>query len=210
MIYKIIIKTILKLHTFLYGWAGFFSVKAEGGIHPKHRLTNYHNFFINNIKPNETVLDIGCGKGELAFDLAKKARSVVGIDNNEKIIEIAKDRFSAFNIKYILGDVVKDLPGEKFDVLILSNVLEHIENRVDFLNKIKVLGNRILLRVPMINRDWITLYKKELGLEWRLDGGHFIEYTLETFKKELNQAGLSIENYSIQFGEIWAVVNSNY
>jgi len=39
----------------------------------------------------------------------------------------------------------------------------------------------------MINRDWITLYKKELGVEWRLDKTHYIEYTLESFEKELEK-----------------------
>jgi len=69
----------------------------------------------------------------------------------------------------------------------LSNILEHIENRVKFLNKIKNLAPKILIRVPMINRDWITLYKKELGVEWRLDKTHYIEYTLESFEKELEK-----------------------
>ena len=206
MIYKIIVKIILRSHTFFYRWSGFFSGKAEGGVHPKHRLTNYHKFFIDNVEPNDTVLDIGCGKGELTFDLAKKAKNVVGVDFNEKSINLSKNKFSAFNIKYFLGDVTKDLPDQKFDVLVLSNVLEHIENRIEFLNKIKKLGNKILIRVPMINRDWITLYKKELGLEWRLNRGHFTEYTLESFKKEIEQAGLFIQDYSVQFGEIWAVI----
>ena len=58
----------------------------------------------------------------------------------------------------------------------------------------------------MLNRDWITLYKKELGIEYRLDPSHYIEYTLESFEKELQKVGLSLKNYSIQFGEIWAVV----
>jgi len=53
--------------------------------------------------------------------------------------------------------------------------------------------------------NWITLYKKELGVEWRLDKTHYIEYTLESFKKELEKAELNLEKYSIQFGEIWAV-----
>ena len=59
----------------------------------------------------------------------------------------------------------------------------------------------------MINRDWITLYKKELGVEYRLDKTHYIEYTLESFKKELEKAELKIQNYSIQFGEIWTIVS---
>jgi hypothetical protein len=59
----------------------------------------------------------------------------------------------------------------------------------------------------MINRDWITLYKKELGLDYRLDKRHYVEYTLESFEGELREAGLKIMDYSVQFGEIWAVVH---
>jgi len=206
MIAKIIVKIILRSHTFFYRWSGIFSGKAEGGIHPKHRLMNYHKFFVNNVEPDNIILDIGCGKGELTFDLAKKVKKVIAIDFNKKSIEFAKKRFSLENIKYIVGDITKDVQEQKFDVIILSNVLEHIENRVEFLNKIRSLAPKILIRVPMINRDWITLYKKELGLEWRLDRGHFIEYTLKSFKKEIEQAGLFVRDYSIQFGEIWAII----
>jgi hypothetical protein len=56
----------------------------------------------------------------------------------------------------------------------------------------------------MINRDWIVLYKKELGLAYMSDPTHHIEYTLETFIEELHKADLELKNYSIQFGEIWA------
>jgi hypothetical protein len=42
-----------------------------------------------------------------------------------------------------------------------------------------------------------------------LDKTHFIEYTFESFKEELDEAGLSVLDYSIQFGEIWAVVGED-
>ena len=206
-IYKILTKFALKLHNFSYKLATKFAIKAEGGLHPKHRLMNYHQFFVDNVNPEDRVLDIGCGNGALTFEIAKKARKVVGIDLDKKYIKIAKKKYWAPNIKYLVGDATKDLPNQKFDVIILSNVLEHIENRIEFLQKIKNLAPKILIRVPMINRDWITLYKKELGVEWRLDKTHYIEYTLESFKEELKKAGLNLEKYSIQFGEIWAVAS---
>lgn len=206
-IYKIAIKLALKLHNFSYKLSSFFSSEFEQGMHPKHRLTNYHKFFIDNINPGDAVLDIGCGKGELSFDIAKKAKKVAGIDFDGNNINLAKKKYPASNIEYIHGNALKNLPAEKFDVIILSNVLEHIENRVEFLNGIKRTTSKILIRVPMINRDWITLYKKELGLEWKLDKGHFIEYTLESFENELKRADLKLTKYSIQFGEIWAVIN---
>ena len=165
---------------------------------------NYHKFFVDNIDENDVVLDIGCGNGALSYDIAKKAKKVVGIDLNEKNISFAKERYSKENIEW--GDALKDLPDERFDVIIMSNVLEHIENRVEFLRRLREKAATFLIRVPMINRDWITLYKKEMGLEYRLDKRHYVEYTLDSFRKELEEAGLKINNYTIQFGEIWAIV----
>jgi 2-polyprenyl-3-methyl-5-hydroxy-6-metoxy-1,4-benzoquinol methylase len=205
-IYKILAKLALRLHNFSYKLSTKFAIKAEDGLHPKHRLMNYHKFFVDNVNPIDTVLDVGCGNGALAFDLAKKAKKVIAIDINPQNILVAKELYSASNIDYLIGDATVYNFDQKFDAIILSNVLEHLKNRTEFLNKIKKLAPKILIRVPMLNRDWITLYKKELGIEWRLDPTHYIEYTLESFEEELQKAGLSLKNYSIQFGEIWAVV----
>ena len=203
--YRLPTKFALKLHNLSYKLATRLAIRAENGLHPKHRLMNYHQFFLDNINSGDIVLDVGCGNGALAYDLAQKAKRVVGIDLSPENIKIAKKKYSAPNIDYQVGDATRDLSDEKFDVIILSNVLEHIENRIEFLKKIKALSPKILIRVPMINRDWITLYKRELGIDWRLDKTHFIEYTLDSFRVEIQKSGLNLAKYSIQFGEIWAM-----
>jgi len=78
----------------------------------------------------------------------------------------------------------------------------------EILNKIKKLTSKILIRVPMMNRDWMTLYKKELSIEWRSDPTHYTEYTVETFRKEMEAMGLKIREANVQFGEIWSVVTT--
>ena len=84
----LIIKLLLWIHSFSYRVVGFLSQKVEEErIHPKHRIMNYHKFFIDNIDENDLVLDIGCGNGALSYDIAKKAKKVVGIDLNEKNID---------------------------------------------------------------------------------------------------------------------------
>lgn len=201
------LKMILQAHSFTYRLAGYLSHKVEeDGLHPKHRIMNYHKFFVDNVSENDTVLDIGCGNGALTYDVARKAKKVVGIDLNERNIEIARSRFSMENIEFIHGDALTNLPDERFDVIILSNVLEHIAKRVEFLISVKNRASKFLIRVPMLNRSWIDVYKKELGLEYRLDKTHSIEYTFETFSEEMAEAELRVLDYSIQFGEIWAVV----
>jgi len=191
-------KLLLYFHNFLYRVISHFAIK--GGLHPKHRLTNYHKFFTDNVTETDTVLDIGCGNGALSFDIGEKAKIVIGIDLNRKF-SCVKDG----NVELYRGDVLTfKLP--KSNVIVLSNVLEHIENRVKFLKKIKGGAEKFLVRVPMIDRDWLTLYKKELGVEYRLDKGHFIEYTEQSFEQEVNEAGYKIVKLEIRFGEIYAIL----
>lgn len=202
---KLIVKMALRLHNYSYKLASKLAIKVEGGLHPKHRLLNYHQFFLDHIQLGDVVLDIGCGNGSLTCDLAKKAKHIVGIDLRNKNKEQWKNRPSS-NVEFLVADATSLQPQETFDVVVLSNVLEHIEHRVEFLKKIRYLAPLFLIRVPMLNRDWITLYKKELGIEYRLDKTHFTEYTLESFITELKEAGLAVKEHSIQFGEIWACV----
>jgi len=204
----LILRMLMRVHNACYAYITRLAVIAGAGIHPKHRLMNYHAFFIDNIGADDVVLDIGCGNGFLTRDLAEKAKSVTGIEINKNNIELARKEFNRDNIKYICGDACQYDFGEKFDVIVLSNLLEHVEDRIAFLLKVRDLAPRLLIRVPTINRDWLTYYKKEMGIEYRLDPTHRIEYTMESLQEELEKAGLSIEKASIQFGEIWAVVRA--
>jgi SAM-dependent methyltransferase len=201
------IRILLKLDNYLYRQISRFAISFENGVHPKHRLMKYHDFFINNIGQSDSVLDVGCGNGSLTYDISLKTKVVYGIDINQSNIDFALRNFKGDNIHYIYGDATKYVFERKFDVIVLSNVLEHIENRKQFLEKLKDLTPRFIIRVPMIDRSWETLYKKELGVEYRSDNTHYIEYTFMGFCNELNDCGLHIVNYEIKFGEIWAIVN---
>ena len=200
------IKLLLRLYNYLYKRISTLSVKINNGVHPKHKIMDYHSYFLYKIKNNSKVLDIGCGIGALAYDIANKAGYVVGIDINEELIRIAKTKFPKKNIEYITGDATNYNFKEKYDYLVLSNVLEHIKNRHEFLEKIRNLADIFLIRVPMINRSWIVLYEKELNIDYRSDNSHYIEYTFDSFEKEINQAGLKITSHIIRFGEIWAEI----
>jgi 2-polyprenyl-3-methyl-5-hydroxy-6-metoxy-1,4-benzoquinol methylase len=200
------LKLYIKLHNYLYNRISSLATRINNGIHPKHRILNYHKFFLDQIEKGSKVLDIGCGIGILAYDIAQKAKIVVGIDKNAQSINIASKQFQKGNIKYIVGDALTYRFNEKFDYIILSNVLEHIRERVLFLKNIKPIADFMLIRVPMLNRSWLSVYKKELGFEYRLDKTHQIEYTIELFRLEMENADLRILNFSIQYGEIWAKV----
>ncbi len=188
------------------------AVRYGNGIHPKHRHLKYHDFFVKNIEPGSCILDIGCGNGAVAFDIATKVTGVFiyGIDMDTASIEQAQQRFSMDNIRFVRGDALHDLPEQQFDVIILSNVLEHIENRVHFLRELqqRYQPRKFLIRVPMFERHWQVPLQEELGMDYRLEKDHYIEYRQEEFLQEMTDAGLRIRHSQINWGEIWAEVVS--
>ena len=185
------------------------ALKYGDGIHPKHSLTKYHQFFIDRIKNGENVLDVGCGNGSVAISIAKKLPNsfITGIDINKKSIEFAKDKQININLKnlnFIHGDI-DELPEIASDVVILSNVLEHIENRILFLKKIqKISGAKtFLIRVPYFKRDWEVAFRKELNMYYFSDNDHKIEHTIEELKNELSKVNLVMREIKTVWGEIW-------
>ncbi len=205
------VKFLLELDNDLYLEQGYASVRYGNGIHSKHRHINYHKFFTSHINSGESVLDIGCSSGELTSDIADAAAPgrVVGIEIEKNNYDKAILQVKKPNLKFVHGDATKDLPNEKFDVITLSNVLEHIEHRPELLSKLlkKYHPNKVLIRVPLFERDWRVPLKKELGIDYRLDNTHFIEFTKETFESEMDKAGLAIDDMQMRWGEIWAVLS---
>ncbi|MBP9762644.1 class I SAM-dependent methyltransferase [Patescibacteria group bacterium] len=200
---QFLLKKSIQLHNYSYHKISEYASALEKDLHPKHAIMDYHRFFVERVTSSDRVLDLGCGNGYLAYDVAEKAKQVVGIDIRPKNIEKAKARFQRPNLSFVVGDATIESFPERFDAIVLSNVLEHIEKRVEFLKKLKGISSKIIFRVPMINRDWTAMYKKLHGFEYRLDDTHFIEYTLETLLAELAEAGWKLDYYQINWGEIW-------
>lgn len=206
------LRFLFRLDAALYQLQGRKAVEYDGGIHTKHRHTRYHEFFVKRIRAGERVLDIGCGMGAVAYDVAEKAGAyVVGIDLSTANIAVALERHRHSRVEYRVGDGLQDLSDGPFDVVMLSNILEHLPERPAFLRRVQEAArpSRILLRVPLFERDWRVPLKRELGVEWRLDPTHETEYTLESFAKELAGAGLRIAYQEVRWGEIWAEAASD-
>lgn len=185
------------------------AIMYDKGIHPKHRLTAYHDYFVKNINGGENILDIGCGNGAVTYDIAKKTKGlVIGMDKCQANIDYAQKHYRHDRLKFLQGDVLLGLPENnlKIDTVVMSNLIEHIEMRVEFLKGVlaKIKPKQILFRIPMYEREWMVPFKEELGVEHRCDQTHYTEYIQEDFFAELKAAGLRVESYEIRWGEIWA------
>ncbi|OGF82208.1 hypothetical protein A3B18_02720 [Candidatus Giovannonibacteria bacterium RIFCSPLOWO2_01_FULL_46_13] len=83
----------------------------------------------------KTVLDAGCGTGELAYLIAKEgAKKVFGIDYSKEAIDIAKKTYRHPHLSYENTDL-KKMKG-KFDVVVSLGTLEHLDNPFEALKKL--------------------------------------------------------------------------
>lgn len=186
------------------------AVRVHQGIHPKKAFLKYEDWFLENIDANSVVIDIGSNNGFLAKHLAAKACQVYGIELSQTHVQAANKNNKAENVSFYLGDATQfDYSVlKKADFITLSNVLEHIEDRVSFLKMIIKANQdetKFLIRVPTLERDWISPYLKSLNMEYFLDPTHYIEHTEQEIRNELGQAGLEIKSLTTKYGEYYIV-----
>lgn len=74
--------------------------------------------------PHKSVLEIGCGTGELLKEITFK--SYLGIDINEKYINYAVQKYAKGNIQFLVDDVTKmGRLNEHFSLVLVINVIHH-------------------------------------------------------------------------------------
>jgi 2-polyprenyl-3-methyl-5-hydroxy-6-metoxy-1,4-benzoquinol methylase len=102
-------------------------------------LSGWSRIYSTYLKPRlvvgSTVLDIGCGGGDVLRSLAAWSKrdglgvSFTGIDPDERALEYAKLRSTPPNVQFYRA-TSKELveAGKKFDIIISNHVLHHLQN----------------------------------------------------------------------------------
>ena len=110
---------------------------------------------------NTTVLDIGCGGGLVSEGLSKIGATVTGIDFIKENIKVAKMHAKKNNLEidYFVKDFEKEKIISKYDVIIILEVLEHLNNWEEFIKKIKLsLNKNGTLIISTINRNLVSKF----------------------------------------------------
>lgn len=105
---------------------------------------------IVDCKKDSKILEIGCGMGYLTFALHKAGFNILGLDISQKAIDYAIKMYGDF---YICADIFEysKKNSNKFDIVILTEVIEHVTNPIEFLKEIKKLltdKGKIIVSTP--------------------------------------------------------------
>ena len=124
-----------------------------------HRMTYILDQINNRSIKNLKILDVGCGGGIICEPLARLGAKVTGIDFAPNNIIAAKihSKKNKLKINYINKDIEKSKLDEKFDIILMFEVLEHLDNWKKTIKNIKKnLNKNGLIIISTINRNLLS------------------------------------------------------
>ena len=186
----------------------------EGSFKPLHKFNPIRIKYIKdniiqhfNIKSkniplkNINILDVGCGGGLISVPMKKLGANVVGIDASLKNINVAKiySKKNNLEIKYICSSPEKLKIKKKFDVLLMLEIVEHVDDINLFVKQSsKFLKKNGLMFIATLNKTLKSYVVAIIGAEYILNWLPIGTHDWEKFIKPNNLIGIA-KNYKLKW-----------
>lgn len=160
----------------------------------KSRLSS-HSQLLDMVGPTkQRVLDVGCGKGDLANALSRRGHHVVGIDQFPPEREI-----DAFYEANLFAGLPEEVLGERFDTILFADVLEHLPEPIAMLTQAAGLlrqNGKILVSLPNAVhwsvRAQVAAGRFDYTNRGIMDRGHLRFFTRLSAERMFEQVGLRV------------------
>lgn len=141
---------------------------------------------------NLTILDVGCGTGNWMIALKNKGGIVAGVDLNPNAVKVAEGR--GLNVRCMSAEGLVDLE-ERFDMVFMSQILEHLVDPVETLKTISKLlkpNGKLVMALPNFDSYFRVQFKRE-WINWYVPY-HIFHHTKESTTIALSLAGFQTNN----------------
>lgn len=148
----------------------------DGNFTYRH-LIKYISKYLNK---DDEILDIGTGAGTLALYFANKGYNITAIDISEKAIKEcnkSKKQLKLNNIVFVVDDFQNTKLKKKFDFIIFTEVIEHLENddlQIKKIYKLLKPNGILFLSTPSVNAP---IYRLGLAEKFDKEVGHLRRYS---------------------------------
>lgn len=172
-------------------------------LHPHPVRIESFQFLKAHLSPTYRVLDLGCGTGDLSNQIANCVAQVIALDHDPVLLEWARKNRALPNLSFENGDAETYLASkpESVDVLILSHILEHLDNPIEFLIQSTPYCRFIYIEVPDFDRTPLNHYRKQLNVRLQYaDNDHIWEFDRKDMLTLIRKANLKLVNSEFRFG----------
>jgi demethylmenaquinone methyltransferase/2-methoxy-6-polyprenyl-1,4-benzoquinol methylase len=176
-------------------------------------------------RPGEKALDVCCGTGDIALELARKGAEVTGLDFSERMLEIARGRQSKganrtgqeakfTSVKFVSGDA-QNIPFEDgtFDTVTIGYGLRNLtswETGLHEMQRVAKPGGRLVILEfgkpenaawKIIYEGYLKVFSPALGLVFCGDSAAY-SYILESLKHYPAQRAVGEKMREMDFGNV--------
>lgn len=141
----------------------------------------------------DTVCEAGCGSGEILVQLEKNLPGVkkfFGYDISNPAINIAKKKETA-KIRFDVKNLANKNENSFFDLLLVIDVIEHVDNYFAFLDGIASKSQYTVFHIPLDLCLW-SLFREQMLIESKNRVGHIHNFTEDFIKSILSDYGFKI------------------
>ena len=179
----------------------------DASSHPWRRESA--NFILDRITPSDSILDLGCGDGALSALLGKKAGRVLGVDGMPERIAFARSNYSSPAIQFEISELTEFVlkTEERFGAILLSNVIEHLDNPCEILRRCRRNAAALYVEVPDFECSLTNLYRVDLRRSIiYTDNDHVREFDRSEVRALLQESGWAVASEDHRHGVLrfWA------
>lgn len=154
----------------------------------------------NDLFP-KTICEVGCGAGEILNQLQKNMDDECvfwGYEISPQAFELCKDRANE-KLHFKLLDIVEE-KNSFFDLMLIMDVLEHMENYFNFLREIQPKSTYKIIQLPM-DISVKSVLRKDLT-RYRNSYGHVHYFTKELALQMLKELGYEVVDHFYTYESI--------
>jgi 2-polyprenyl-3-methyl-5-hydroxy-6-metoxy-1,4-benzoquinol methylase len=175
------------------------------------READYLRFMTLADEPAGRLLDVGCGGGRFLNRMKRRGWQVEGTDFDE---QAAKKVTARYGIRTYVGDLAQcELPADSFDVITMSQAIEHLYDPKGTLREcLRVLkpGGLLVMTTP----NALSRGAAEFGAFWRgwEAPRHLHLFTVESLRRLTESAGFDVaeaRTYSTGAAVVYRVSRTN-
>jgi len=158
----------------------------------------FRHVAILDLVKEKNVLDVGCGDGLMLEILKSKGIKCAGIDISDIAVEKCKNK--GLDVRLVdFSDSTLPYQDESFDLIIFSDVLEHMYNPKNILFEAKRVARSILISVPNFNSlpARIQMFLGKVPENNKKNKGHIYWFNYENLKRMLNKNDLEIVDFKV-------------